>query len=133
LDQAVYQPNAVEQAALARAGYAGYPTGGANAANTPFPFWRCIAQVLLRDEPAEKCNGLLNRSGLKQHNSGVSGQLTWVTSGSAIPSGNRNQFTVGAAFDRSSVGFVQSTELGYLNPDRSITGRWCFRRRRDRR
>src|SRR6185436_3432480 len=76
LDQAVYQPNAVEQAALARAGYAGYPTGGATAANTPFPFWRCIAQVLLRDEPAEKCNGLLNRSGLKQHNSGVSGQLT---------------------------------------------------------
>ena len=27
-----------------------------------------------------------------------------------------------AAYDRSSVGFAQSTELGYLNPDRSVTG-----------
>ena len=34
----------------------------ARAANTPFPFWRCIAQVLQRDEPGEKCNGLLNRT-----------------------------------------------------------------------
>lgn len=124
LDQAVYQPNAAEQAALARAGYTGYPLSGATAANTPFPFWRCIAQVLLRDEPAEKCNGLLNRSRSKQHNSGVSGQLTWFSNGSS--GATRNQFTLGTAFDRSSVGFTQSTELGYLNPDRSITGVGAF-------
>ena len=30
--------------------------------NTPFPFWRCIGNVLLNDEPAEKCNGLINRT-----------------------------------------------------------------------
>ena len=28
----------------------------------------------------------------------------------------------GAGYDRSRVGFLQSTELGYLNPDRSVTG-----------
>ena len=32
----------------------------------------------------------------------------------------------GGAFDRSTLGFVQSTELGYLNPDRSITGLGVF-------
>ncbi|HYE72664.1 MAG TPA: TonB-dependent receptor, partial [Blastocatellia bacterium] len=53
LDQSLYQPNAEERAALATAGYTGFPTSGANASNTPFPFWRCIAQSLLNDEPAE--------------------------------------------------------------------------------
>ena len=48
LDQAVYQPSAADQRALAAAGYTGYPTSGANAANTPFPYWRCIAQSLQR-------------------------------------------------------------------------------------
>ena len=32
---------------LPRAGYTGFPTSGANASNTPFPSWRCIANVLL--------------------------------------------------------------------------------------
>ena len=53
---------AAEQAALAAAGYTGFPTSGANATNTPFPYWRCIGNVLLNDEPAEKCNGLINRT-----------------------------------------------------------------------
>ncbi len=29
--------------------------------NTPFPYLRCVGNVLLNDEPAEKCNGLINR------------------------------------------------------------------------
>lgn len=64
LDQAMYQPNAAERAALTAAGYTGFPASGANAQNTPFPYWRCIAQVLLRGEPGEKCNGLLNRAAI---------------------------------------------------------------------
>ena len=37
--------------------------------------------------------------------------------------GQRENFlTIGTAFDRSVVGFTQSTQLGYLNPDRSVTG-----------
>jgi outer membrane receptor protein involved in Fe transport len=118
LDQAVYQPNAAERAALAAAGFSGFPTAGENSTNTPFPFWRCIANSLLGDEPAEKCNGLINRSQGRHHNYGISGQVNWF----GTPGGQRNQFTAGAAYDRNKVDFVQSTQLGYLNPDRGITG-----------
>ena len=118
LDQSVYQPNAAEIRALTAAGYTGFPASGANAANTPFPFWRCIANVLLRDTPAQRCNGLLNRTRGEQHNAGVSGQMSWFGSSRAY----RNQFTIGAAYDRSGVNFAQSSQLGYLNPDRGITG-----------
>jgi len=52
--------------------------------------------------------------------------MTWVTngltSGKGAPGSRHNQFTAGAAYDRSSVSFEQSTQLGYLNPDRSVTG-----------
>ena len=122
LDQSVYQPSAADRAALTAAGYTGFPTSGANASNTPFPFWRCIAQVLERDEPGEKCNGLLNRTRTNQHNYGVSGQVTWLGS----PGGHHNQFTVGAGWDGSHVDFVQSSQLGYLNPDRTVTGLNAF-------
>ncbi|HVZ61491.1 MAG TPA: TonB-dependent receptor [Terriglobales bacterium] len=122
LDQQVYQPNATERAALTAAGYKGFPLSGENASNTPFPSWRCIAQVLLRDEPGEKCNGLINRSSARQHNYGFSGQFTWWSR----PGSQHNQFTAGAAYDRSKVDFTQSSQLGYLNPDRSITGLNAF-------
>ncbi len=122
LDQAVYQPGAAERAALAAAGYTGFPTAGESAANTPFPRWRCIGNALLRDEPAEKCNGLLNRSGTHQRNYGLSGQASWFRRGAA----SRNQLTFGAAYDGNSIGFTQSSELGYLNPDRSVTGVGAF-------
>jgi outer membrane receptor protein involved in Fe transport len=122
LDQSVYQPDAAERAALAAAGYTGFPAAGENAANTPFPRWRCIANVLLVDEPAEKCNGLLNRSGAHQRNYGVTGQASWFTRAAA----QRNQLTIGAAYDGNSAAFTQSSELGYLNPDRSVTGVAAF-------
>ena len=117
-DQSVYQPSAADIAALTAAGYTGFPTSGANVTNTPFPFWRCIAQVLLKDEPGEKCNALLNRTHSGQSNYGLSGQMTWLGS----PKGSRNQFTAGAAYDGSVVKFAQSSQLAYLNPDRTITG-----------
>ncbi len=117
LGQNVYQPNEEEQQALADAGYTGFPTSGENADNTPFPYWRCIANALLNTEPNEKCNGLLNRTNTSQQNYGVSGQLTWF----ADFAGNRNQFTAGAAYDASKVHFTQLSQFGYLNPDRSVT------------
>jgi outer membrane receptor protein involved in Fe transport len=118
LDQSIYQPSTAEQDALANAGYTGFPQSGASAANTPFPFWRCIGNVLLNDEPGEQCNGLINRGRTGQHNFGLAGQFTLFGSTAGA---RRNQFTGGGAYDRSSVGFSQSTQLGYLNPDRSIT------------
>jgi outer membrane receptor protein involved in Fe transport len=122
LDQAIYQPGAAERAALAAAGYMGVPASGAAAANTPFPFWRCLGNVLLQDEPGEKCNGMINRSNSSQRNAGVAGQITLLDS----PSGGRNQLTIGAGYDRNRTDFGQSTELGYLNADRSVTGTGAF-------
>jgi outer membrane receptor protein involved in Fe transport len=122
LDQSLYQPGAVERAALVAAGYGNVPSSGLDATNTPFPSLRCIANVLLQDEPAEKCNGLINRTHTDQRNGGASAQLTRRT---AIGT-RENVFTVGGGFDRSGVGFGQSTELGYLNPDRSVTGLNAF-------
>src|SRR5262249_57225861 len=67
LDESVYQPNAADQAALAAAGYTGFPTSGASASNTPFPYWRCIAQGLQFSEPIEKCDAIIIRSFTKQN------------------------------------------------------------------
>jgi outer membrane receptor protein involved in Fe transport len=122
LEESVYQPGAAERAALAAAGYGQIPASGLDASNTPFPFLRCVGNVLLNDEPAEKCNGLINRSRTGQHNGGLSGQL----SGRGSIGSRTHLFTAGAAFERSGVAFEQSTELGYLNPDRSVTGTGAF-------
>jgi outer membrane receptor protein involved in Fe transport len=122
LDQSLYQPGAAERAALAAAGYGNVPASGLDASNTPFPSLRCIANVLLQDEPAEKCNGLINRTHTAQRSGGAAAQLTRRT---AIGL-RENVFTAGASIDRSNVGFEQSTELGYLNLDRSVTGLNAF-------
>jgi outer membrane receptor protein involved in Fe transport len=84
--------------------------------------WRCIANVLLNDEPVEKCNGLINRGHSSQHNFGLSGQIGIF----GEPGSNKNQLTLGAAYDRSRVAFGQSTQLGFLNPDRSVAGLPAF-------
>ena len=95
---------------------------GETPANTPFPSRLCLVNVQRNDEPAETCNGLLNRTRTAQDNAGASGQLTRYDS----VAGRRNQLTAGAAFDRSRAAFTQASELGYLNPDRSITGAGAF-------
>lgn len=118
LDQSLYQPNAAERAALAAAGYSGFPAAGETAANTPFPKWRCIGQALLKDEPGEKCNGLLNTTVANQYNDGFNLQL----SHDEMLAGRDNMLLLGVGFDRSNVEFVQNAQLGYLNPDHSVTG-----------
>ncbi|MDR7272834.1 hypothetical protein J2X20_005519 [Pelomonas saccharophila] len=122
LDQSLYQPSAAERAALAAAGYSGFPTAGESAANTPFPKWRCIAQALLRDEPAEKCNGVIHQTATTQSNQGFSVQLGH--DGRLF--GLKSQSLVGAAADFSRSRFTQGSELGTLNADRSITGVGAF-------
>jgi outer membrane receptor protein involved in Fe transport len=95
---------------------------GENPANTPFPFRACLAGVQLNGEPAETCNGLVNRTQSSQHNAGASGQITRRTT---FDRGG-NQFTAGTAYDHSTTDFTQSTELGYLEADRSVTGTGAF-------
>jgi outer membrane receptor protein involved in Fe transport len=122
LDQALYQPGAAERAALAAAGYSGVPTSGETAQNTPFPSWRCLGNVLLNDEPGERCNGLINRTNTRQHNAGVSGQMTWL---SALD-GSGHQLTTGAAYDYNTARFLQTSELGFLDADRGVIGTNAF-------
>jgi outer membrane receptor protein involved in Fe transport len=108
-DQSLYNLTAADIAALTAAGYKGFPTIG-NPTTEPFPFWRCIAQGLEKDEPSEKCTAILTGTADKQHNYGLSGQANWIVS--------RHHVTLGSAWDRSGLGFLQSSQFGYLNPDR---------------
>ena len=116
LGEAVYQPNAAEQTALRNAGYTGFPTAGETSANSPYPSFRCIANILLNTEPNEKCNGAFNRTSTIQHDAGASGQFTYTS----MVGERRNQFTVGAAFVSSSAHFLQTSQFGYLTPDRGV-------------
>jgi outer membrane receptor protein involved in Fe transport len=117
LDQSLYQLSPADQAVLQAAGYTGYPTSSANASNTPFPRWLCIAQALQLAEPISACDGIITKTYAQQHNYGVSGQLTWIAS----RGGNRNQLTAGSAWDRSSVNFQQAAQFAYINPNYTLT------------
>jgi outer membrane receptor protein involved in Fe transport len=118
LGESLYQPSADEREALEAAGYTGFPMRGETQANTPFPFWRCIANALTNEEPNEKCNGLINRTHTRQHDAGVSLQATFPA-----PLGSlNNQLIVGVAGLKSNARFEQSSQFGYLLADRSIAG-----------
>jgi outer membrane receptor protein involved in Fe transport len=117
LGRPIYQPTAQEQAALAAAGYTGFPTSGANIANTPFPKWACIAEALQLGDPDQTCDGVDIYSKEVQNDYGLSGQLTWLAS----PKIGRNQFTSGAALDRGSVDYTQNTGYAYVNPNYTLT------------
>jgi outer membrane receptor protein involved in Fe transport len=108
-DQSLYNLSAADIKALTAAGYVGFPTTG-NSTTQPFPYWRCIAQGLEKDEPSEKCTGLITDTGNKQHNWGLSGQASWLLS--------HNHLTLGGAWDRSSLTFKQASQFGYLNADK---------------
>jgi outer membrane receptor protein involved in Fe transport len=110
-DQSLYNLSSSDVAALTAAGYTGFPTRG-NATTEPFPYWRCIAQVLQNDsggEPSEKCNGVITRTTDKQNSYGLSGLVTWST--------RHNLLSAGAGWDRGTSTYHQLSQLGYLNPD----------------
>lgn len=116
IGESVYQPDAAEQDALLAAGYQGFPSAGESAGNTPFPRWRCIANVLLNAAPNEKCNGLDTRTLTRQKNFGFGLQLNW----SEDFAGNHNDFILGAAYDANRIRYSQSARFGYLSADRNV-------------
>jgi outer membrane receptor protein involved in Fe transport len=116
LGASLYQPTAEERDALAEAGYSGFPVSGETQDNTPFPSWRCIANILLNDEPNEKCNGLANQTRTRQHDGGVSLQAAF----NAPLAGRANQFILGVSQVDSRAKFLQSSRFGFLTPDRGI-------------
>ncbi len=105
-----------DRTALTNAGYTGVPTAAETLATTPFPSFACIANILQNLEPNEKCNGLANRTGITQHDEGVSGQAAWNTP----IGGMENLLTLGASLLGSRAHFLQSSQFGYLTPDRGI-------------
>jgi outer membrane receptor protein involved in Fe transport len=107
-DQSLYNLSAADIRALTAAGYSGFPTTG-NYMTQPYPYWRCIAQGLEKDEPSEKCTGLITNTFNKQNNYGLSGQAAWLFS--------HNHLTFGGVWDRSTVSFQQASQFGYLNAD----------------
>jgi outer membrane receptor protein involved in Fe transport len=116
LGENLYQPTAAERAVLAATGYTGFPLAGETQANTPFPKWRCIANVLLNTEPNEKCNGLANRSATDQDEWGGGLEL-------AVRSrlgGIEHHLSLGLAYTNSRAHFEQSSQFGYLLPDRTV-------------
>jgi len=107
-DQSLYNLSAADIRALTAAGYKDFPTTG-NYLTEPYPYWSCIAQGLQKDEPSEKCTGLITNTFNKQNNYGLSVQTAWLFA--------RNHVTAGAAWDRSSLSFQQASQFGYLNAD----------------
>ncbi len=108
-DGSLYNLSAADIAALTAAGYQGFPTTG-NATTQPFPYWRCIAQGLQKNEAVEKCTGIITNTFTKQNNYGLSGQASWLV--------RHNHVSAGGGWDRSSLTFQQASQFGYLNPDR---------------
>ena len=97
--------------------------------NTPFPSWRCIGNVLLNDEPAEKCNGLINRTETSQHNGGAFAQLTLAERRRARP-----QPVHGRRRLRSQPRRLRAVDRARLSQSRSQRHRrQRLRRRGDRR
>jgi outer membrane receptor protein involved in Fe transport len=110
-DQNLYNLNSDDVAALTAAGYTGFPVTG-DATTEPYPYWRCLAQVLQNDtggEPSEKCDGVITRTTDKQNSYGLSGLVTWAT--------RHNVLSAGAGWDRGTSTYHQLTQLGYLNSD----------------
>ena len=116
LGQSLYQPNAAERAALTAAGYTGFPLAGESQANTAFPKWRCIANVLLNEEPNEKCNGLANRSLMTLSEWGFGGELAMREPIAGI----EQSLTFGLSYVNARADFAQSSQFGYLLPDRTV-------------
>jgi outer membrane receptor protein involved in Fe transport len=108
-----YTGQAADRAWLAANGFGNPAIEGSGA----FPQWRCIAQAGRNAEPNEKCTGVVTTTASRQQNAGLSAQVTFITQQQAY----RNQVGIGGAYDASRVSFLQSSQFGYLNPDRSIT------------
>jgi outer membrane receptor protein involved in Fe transport len=106
--ESLYNLSASDAGALTAAGYSGFPITG-NSSTEPFPYWRCIAQALGKNEPSEKCTGVFTRTFDKQHGWGASAQANWLT--------DHNNLIFGTAWDRSGLTYQQNGQFGFLNPD----------------
>ncbi len=111
-DQSLYTLSDDDKAALDAAGIAYPPV--ITPQNTPFPYFKCIAQGLEVQQPGQACTGVDTYTVDKQHAYGLTATLSWQTA--------HNRLVVGGGWDHGSLTFVQNGQYGYLNNDgRSIT------------
>jgi len=97
--------------------------GETAASYPPFPYLRCLAEARSDDgEPSEKCNGVINQTQTRQYNYGIGAQYNAQNKLFGLP----HQWMIGGALDAARIHFTQGSELGYINPDRSITGVGVF-------
>ncbi len=106
----------------------GVYAAGQSRNNAPFPSSNCMDAAAMTDpdmrlESAEvSCTAVNGRSNTRQRNTGASLQLTQFKD----LGGNTNQLTVGAAIDQNRTHFRQTSEFGFLLPDRSTQGVGVF-------
>ena len=122
LDQDVYGLAPADRAALAGASIAAPAI--VDPATTPFPSLRCIARALQAGDIGSACNGLVNLSRSRQTNGGLAAQA----SGRIATGASTHQVVAGAALDLSRTRFTQSSQAGFLLPDRSVVGANAFLR-----
>jgi hypothetical protein len=91
---------------------------GETLANTPFPSAACSEAAEENEEPQEACNGLLNRSANRQFEWGATLELAAELQALRL--------TAGLAFTASHASFGQSSEFGYLTPERGVIGTGVF-------
>jgi outer membrane receptor protein involved in Fe transport len=112
-DESLYTLSAADKTALTNAGIP-FPATPITAANTPFPYLRCIAASLELNaqqdgEPAEKCTGVDTDGVTRQNSYGLDVAVSWNTT--------HNKLTLGAGFDHGGLTFIQNSQWGYLNTD----------------
>jgi outer membrane receptor protein involved in Fe transport len=114
-DESLYTLSKTDMSTLTHFGIP-YPTTAITAANTPFPYLRCLAAALsLTDlgittaEPAEKCDGVDTDGVTRQSSYGLTMALSW--------NATHNKLSVGAGFDHGGLTFIQNSQWGYLNTD----------------
>lgn len=115
LDQPLYALSAADRSALAAAGIAA--PASVDPATTPFPSLRCVAQALQGGDTDLACNGVTRRSRSTQAQGGLALQagkrFSWAEAA--------HQVVVGAVLDGSRTEFSQTSQAGFLAPDRSVT------------
>jgi outer membrane receptor protein involved in Fe transport len=78
----------------------------------------CLASVQRRDAPNEACAGLVNRTGLSQHNAGLA--LQFHAEGRVA--GFAHRLTTGFVLDESRAHFTQTAQFATLTLSRDVVG-----------
>lgn len=112
----LFQPCGSEVAGLTAGANSDCPLSGESQADASFPQSLCLANVTLNAAPNETCDGLINRSVTRQDEWGGGAELVL----SQPLAGIDQRLTLGFSYVNSRAHFTQSSQFGYLLPDRTV-------------